>query len=230
MLSRLMTRKEQFVVGFLGASIAAGAGALYWTQSERARPDPIVIERTEPAPVEPLVEVPVNPATPAEPPQVVVSIQGAVIKPGVYTLDDGSRVTDLIRAAGGLLGADTKEINLAARLIDGTTLTVPEIADESAVDGAGADRPVNPATYTIAGQHSTGASAPQSGAATGGRINLNRATQVELETLPGIGPKLAQQIVQYREENPFKNIDALQDVPGIGPQRFEAIRDLITVE
>jgi competence protein ComEA len=230
MLSRLMTRREQLVVGFLALSIAAGAAALLWTQRSDEQPAAIEIQRPI-APPQPSAPAPTMPE--ASPPrlEVVVSVQGAVITPGVYRLDDGSRVADLIRAAGGLLGADTSDINLAARLIDGTTLTIPERVDESfAVLGEDVPVAANPAAYTISGQGSV-PSQMQPGAATGtGRIHLNRATQAELETLPGIGPKLAQQIIQYRESGPFKSVDALQDVPGIGPQRFEAIRDLITVE
>lgn len=230
MMSRLMTRREQFVLGFLGMSIAAGAAVLFWAQRDSTRPDPIKIDHPEPA--APLMLAPPTPEvqTPRKS-EVVVSIQGAVITPGVYTLDEGSRVMDLIKAAGGLFGADTADINLAAPLIDGTTLTVPERIDESELDAAASDKPVNPAAYTISGQGSATSLAPAAGGRSGsGRINVNRATQAELETLPGIGPKLAGQIIQYREGAPFESVDALMDVPGIGPQRLEAIRELITVE
>lgn len=228
-MSRLMTRREQFVVGFLGLSIAAGAGALFWTQREGAGPQPIVIEHApSPAPVN---IAPPTPLPEPEPAEVVVSVQGAVITPGVYRLPEGSRVTDLIKAAGGVLGADTADINLAAPLIDGTTLTVPERVDESDPDAASGKDSTNPAAYTISGQGSAAAfAAPKGEGPATGRINLNRATQAELETLPGIGPKLAEQIIQYRGSAPFKSVDALMDVPGIGPQRFEAVQDLVSVD
>lgn len=227
-----MTIREQLVVGFLGFSIVAGAAALFWTQRDNARPEPIVIEQAPAEAPLPAAPAPTPVVEPAPPEQVVVSVQGAVIKPGVYRLDEGSRVTDLIEAAGGVLGADTSNINLAALLIDGTTLTLPERFDESAADGVVVEEVVNPTAYTISGQGTAIASAstpPNTGSANG-RINLNRATQLELETLPGIGPKLAQQIIQYREGAPFTSAEALMDVPGIGPQKYEAVRDLITVE
>ncbi len=232
MLSRLMTVREQLVVGFLGFSIVAGAGALFWTQRGSTQPDPIIIEQAPVTSVVPVTPAPTPTIEPVAPKQVVVSVQGAVIKPGVYHLDEGSRVTDLIEAAGGVLGADTADINLAALLVDGTTLTLPERLDESNADAATAEPVVNPAAYTISGQGTLTANAakPQNSGSANGRINVNSATQVELETLPGIGPKLAQQIIQYREGAPFANGEALMDVPGIGPQKYEAVRDLITVE
>lgn len=227
MMSRLMTRREQWVVGFLGMSIAAGAAALFWTQREDVHPEPIVIER--PALPAPAAIAPQAP--PPEPVEVVVSVQGAVITPGVYRLPEGSRVTDLIKSAGGGLGADTTDINLAAPLVDGTTLTVPERVDESNPDAAAWEAPVNPAAYTISGQGSAVPLTPgKSSGPNSGRMSLNRATQAELETLPGIGPKLAEQIIQYRANAPFKSAEALMDVPGIGPQRFDAIRELVSVE
>jgi len=225
-----MTRREQFVVGFLGMSIVAGAAALYVTQRDNARPDTIVIERA--APAAPLSIAPeTSPAEPVAKAEVVVSVQGAVITPGVYRLDEGSRVMDLIKAAGGPLGADTQDINLAAVLIDGTTLTVPERVDATDIGAAEVAAPSNPAAYTISGQGTAVALGPApGGGASGARIDLNRATQAELETLPGIGPKLAQQIIQYREGGAFTSVEALMDVPGIGPQRLDAIRDLVRVE
>lgn len=234
MMSRLLTRREQFVIGFLGMSIAAGAAVLYWTQRDATRPESIVIERAgdvAPAALAPLTAPAVAEPKPSLKSQIVVSIQGAIITPGVYTLDEGSRVMDLIKAAGGLFGADTADINLAAPLIDGTTLTVPERIDESDLNALPSEEPVNPAAYTISGQGSAMAFASPAGSSSStARINVNRATQAELETLPGIGPKLAEQIIQYREGAPFRSVDALMDVPGIGPQRFEAIRESITVE
>lgn len=234
MMSRLMTRREQFVIGFLGMSIAAGAAVLYWTQRGDVRPESIVIERAgdvAPAALAPSAAPAIAEPKPSPKPEIVVSIQGAIITPGVYTLDEGSRVMDLIKAAGGLFGADTADINLAAPLIDGTTLTVPARVDESDLNALPSEEPVNPAAYTISGQGSAVAFAPPAGGVSStGRVNVNRATQAELETLPGIGPKLAEQIIQYREGAPFRSVDALMDVPGIGPQRFEAIRESITVE
>ncbi|HOQ88665.1 MAG TPA: ComEA family DNA-binding protein [Candidatus Hydrogenedentes bacterium] len=192
---------------------------------------------------------------------VAVAVRGGIIQEGLYRMPAGSRVADLIAKAGGTRsGADLSTINLAAPLVDGTTLTIP-LTPEAAQNYATANpasaawitNPVNPSYYLVLYQpdgmaHSpssapvektdsnasgtSGNSAAQTtyvGAKTDSRINLNTATQAELEQLPGIGPKLAQQIIAFREKQPFTRIEDLDAVPGFGPKRIEAIRDLVTV-
>ncbi len=224
-----MTRREQFILGFLGVAIVAGAGALFWSKRAASHPEPPVVQpqqATAPASVPAKSEPTIPP-----PPEIVVSIQGAVAMPGVYRLNEGSRIEDLISAAGGVRGADTSDINLAARLIDATTLSVPKRADPlgESVEGVTAPAAINPAAYTISGHGAAAVGAAASAGGTG-LININRATQSDLETLPGIGPKLAQQIIQHRTGTPFGDISEMMEVPGIGPQRFEAIRELITIQ
>jgi competence protein ComEA len=160
-------------------------------------------------------------------------------------------VDDLVEAAGGLADeADTDDINLAAPLIDGSTLTVPQRlpagveGDRMVIRKGTAARDVNPPGYTISGWQAGSAvqstatagpaqaskagarNAPQQGA---GLIDLNRATAEQLENLPGIGAKLAQQIIAYRQEHPFHSVDDLDNVPGIGPKKLGAIRPFVTV-
>lgn len=141
---------------------------------------------------------------------VVVHITGAVPRPGVYALPDGSRVQDAISAAGGFLAeAEKSQINLAALLIDGEKLDVPFL------EGASPVLPTPGATVI---------------AATTELININTASAVELESLPGIGPTTAQKIIEYREANgPFISIEDIVDVSGIGFGTYERIKDLITV-
>ncbi len=140
----------------------------------------------------------------------VVHVVGAVARPGVYVVAAGSRVADAIRLAGGTLGnAAIDGVNLARPVCDGEQIVVPT-QDES--DGEGA---------------AEGAS--RSSASAGGRLNLNRATAAELDALPGIGPSTAAKIVKDRELNgPFRAPEDLMRVSGIGPKKFEALKDLIT--
>lgn len=144
MLSRLITRREQFVVVFLAAAAIIGAVALYVSGTRDAaltdalvvdsrpetREDPVAGEGIyEGAEVDSLVE-PIRD-------EVTVSLVGAVGRPGVYTLDAGSRIQDLVGSAGGLLrSADTSDVNLAAKLIDGTTLIIPRkaVRDDAGID------------------------------------------------------------------------------------------------
>jgi len=142
---------------------------------------------------------------PPSPPPLVVQVSGAVVRPGVYSLPQGSRVQDAIDAAGGAsTGAGLGALNLAALLQDGERVDVPL---------PGAPPPAG------------GSTSPASGL-----ININTATQADLESLPEIGPTLAQRILEYRQAHgPFAAIEAIQDVEGIGQGVFEKIKALITV-
>ena len=141
---------------------------------------------------------------------VIMHITGAVPRPGVYALPEGSRVQDAIVAAGGFLAeAEKTEINLAALLIDGEKLDIPYLEGGSPV------LPTPDATVV---------------AATTELIDINTASQSELETLPGIGPTTAQKIIEYRQQNgAFVSTEELINVSGIGPGLYERVKDLITV-
>lgn len=143
---------------------------------------------------------------------IIVHISGAVPRPGVYALPDGARVQDIISAAGGFLAeADKELINLARVLEDGEKLEIPYAEGFSPV------LPTPVQSIIIPGDDED-------------LININTASSFELETLPGIGPAIAQRIIEYREANgPFLAIEDIVNVSGIGPGTYERIRDLITV-
>ena len=249
MLSRLMTRREQSVVVFVAGAAILGALVLYITNDRDAAPrDALVVDSAVPGGTTGAQDVSANDAahpngTAAEVErepfrdEVTISLVGAVIRPGVYTLDAGTRIQDLVRSAGGLLGsADTSDVNLAAKLIDGTTLIIPReaVMAESGdatllVRSKSADIGNIPA-YTIrgwkTGPSQRGTAAP---GASRGPIDLNRATQAELESLPGIGPKLAEEIIRYRTNARFTAVSDVMNVSGIGQKRYEAIASLVTV-
>ncbi|WP_233521443.1 ComEA family DNA-binding protein [Streptomyces triticagri] len=147
-------------------------------------------------------------ATPAG--RVVVDIGGKVRRPGVRRLPQGSRVEDALRAAGGVRkGADTTGLNRARVLIDGEQVIVGAPPD-AAASGASSGAQGTP------------------GAQPGGAISLNSATPEQLETLPGVGPVLAQHIVDYRTEHGgFRSVDELREVNGIGDKRFADLRDAV---
>jgi competence protein ComEA len=143
---------------------------------------------------------------------LVVHVVGAVRRPGLYRLRDGARVADAVARAGGAThGARLAGLNLAAPLVDGVQVLVPEAADTGAARASGAE----------AGSAGLGAAAP--------KPSLSSATLEELDELPGVGPVTAQRIVDYRTEHgPFRSVDDLDAVPGIGPTRIEQLRDLVT--
>lgn len=145
---------------------------------------------------------------------MLVNVVGAVPRPGLYELPEGSRVHDAVDAAGGLLAdADASSINLAAPLDDGELLAIPFLGGAETLSESGEggelviEEPTNPDL-----------------------IDINTATIEELDNLPGIGPTTAQKIIDYRSENgPFQQIEDLLNVSGIGPSTFEQLKDLITV-
>lgn len=141
---------------------------------------------------------------------VVVHVAGAVASPGVVRLAAGSRVADALTAAGGATAdADLTLLNLARVLVDGEQVLVsrPGEVPPTAVAPAGAS----------------------DAAGLGALVDLNTADVAALDTLPGIGPVLAQRIVEHRAERPFGSVDELADVRGIGPTALERLRDLVCV-
>ena len=156
-------------------------------------------------------------ATDTQREQVTVDVKGAVTKPGVYTLKASSRVTDAIKAAGGMTeDADTKSVNLAASL-----------SDEEVIYVASKDENVS-----VVGQSDSGAASDKGGKTSqkDGKINLNTATSEELQTISGIGAKRAEDIIAYRESHGgFQSVDDLKNVSGIGDKTLEKIRESIYV-
>ena len=154
--------------------------------------------------------------------KIMVHITGAVKNEGVVKLSENSRITDAIEAAGGLTDdADMSKINLAYVLEDGIKIKIPskndveEVLNEEATENEQLVQSI-PEGNTKSEK---------------GIVNINKATQTELETLPGIGPSIALKIINYREENgKFSSIEDLKNVNGIGDSKFENIKNYICVK
>jgi competence protein ComEA len=149
--------------------------------------------------------------------EIVVDVSGKVRQPGVHRLPAGSRVADALRAAGGVRpGTDTEGLNRARFLVDGEQVVV----GGPAVPGVGAGGAVGGGPVGSAG------SVPGAGPAA--PVSLNTATVDQLDTLPGVGPVLAQHIVDYRTQHGgFRSVDELREVNGIGERRFADLRNLV---
>jgi competence protein ComEA len=147
-------------------------------------------------------------------PGIVVDLRGEVVKPGVYELPAGSRLDDAIVAAGGLTAdADLTQLNLAARLQDGSVVTVSGTAALASTGTSEDGVPTDSA----------------SGSSPGALINLNTANAKELESLPGVGEVTAGRIIDYREVNgPYRSIDDLVHVQGISTRTISELRDFVT--
>ena len=149
-------------------------------------------------------------------PELIVQAAGAVVHPGVYHLSTGSRVADLVAAAGGLVPeADIDRVNLASPLADGARVYLPRqgesIPPGPVSDGGGGGPAAGPST-----------TAPP--------VDLNTATAEQLDTLPGVGPATAAAIIDYRQRHgPFRSIGDLAQVRGIGEAKLAQLRDLVRV-
>lgn len=156
--------------------------------------------------------------TNTEPVIIKVDVKGAVKSPGIFTAQAGDRVIDLISAAGSFTDkADKDKVNFAQIVEDQMVIYVPEIGEED--KGYLENMQVGSSGDAV------------SGGTSGGLVNLNTATQEDLETLTGIGPSKANAILEYRETvGKFKEVDELKKVTGIGDKTFERLRDSISVK
>ena len=198
---RLATLSRAELIALVAVVGVTVAGAGFWYV--RSLPAPVQVRS---GPSGALVAAPTASASPAT--VILVDVAGWVRRPGVYEFAEGARVIDAIDAAGGARpGAVLSSLNLAAPLVDGTQVLVPKESQSA------------PTTETGTGTSDTT-----------GLVNVNSATNAELETLPGIGEVIAQAIVDHRTENgPFTSVEQLVDVSGIGDATLEDIRELVTV-
>lgn len=176
-------------------------GGVLLIQWGQRRPVPILLTTVTPPPS--------TPQPTATPSPLRVYVSGAVQSPDVYTLPPASIAKDAVLAAGGPApDADLDRINLATELVDGQQVHVPHLGEEE------------PPVEWPSAQRSVGIG-----------ININTADAATLETLPGIGPALAQRIIDYREANgPFVRPEDVMNVSGVGPAIFAQIEDLISTE
>ena len=203
---RSLDRRELAGLLVVAAIIVGGAGLWY----VRSLPSSVAVQAsTDRDPPPGIAE-----ATPSPTPTtIVVDVAGWVKRPGVYEFRQGDRVIDAIRmAGGGKSGADLAAINLAAMLTDGQQIVVLKKGS----------------TGTAASGGGSGA-VPRSGGAEP-LVNLNTATLDQLESLPGIGPALGQRILDYRQEHgPFRSVEDLLNVSGIGEKRLGDLRSKVSV-
>jgi competence protein ComEA len=194
-------------VAAAGVAAVLVAGGAWWSLRPPDAPAPETLLPVVTAEAPAAATAP--PAVPPVASTIVVHVAGAVARPGVLHLPVGSRVIDAIDAAGGVsAGADTDRVNLAAPLADGGRIQVPRVGEAvtAPVDG-GAAPTVSP-----------------------GPLDINQASALELEELPGIGPATAAAIVAHRERHgPFASVEALGEVSGIGDAKLAQLRELVRV-
>ncbi|WP_089015972.1 ComEA family DNA-binding protein [Micromonospora inositola] len=202
------------VRALIAVALVVVLGAALWAWRSRPHAEPVRPASTLAAPVAPAPSLAGSPG--AANGQMVVAVAGKVRRPGLVRLPAGARVADAVDAAGGALpGVDVALLNPARKLTDGELVLV------------GVAAPPGPAGQPAAG----GAAGPAAaGAAPGGPVNLNTATLAQLDALPGVGPVLAQRILDHREQHGgYRSVADLRQVEGIGDARYEQLKDLVTV-
>jgi competence protein ComEA len=205
--------KENKLVLFIGLILLIAMGAYYFIHVEGNGEGTQVsnewIEEEQPMDsIEPeSLEMEANPQKEAN---LIVDVKGAIKSPGVYEVQPGDRVIDVIEQAGGLHeNADSNNINFAMKLVDEMVLYIPIVGEENRIV------PVN-----------GGVQDPDDG-----KVNLNKASEAELQTLTGVGPAKAIAIIEYRDQNGgFKKIEELMEISGIGEKTFEKLKDQIIVQ
>ncbi|NLE97689.1 MAG: helix-hairpin-helix domain-containing protein [Propionibacterium sp.] len=203
------TRTHLIAIGVVLLVVAVALGITWTRASAEVIPTVPVVESEAP-----VVEEPVAPPESEVPISIRVHVLGSVAAPGVVMLDGGAIVADAIAAAGGLSAdAVPGDLNLASAVTDGMQIKVGSAQVDSHVEGA-----------------------PPPGPAGGGgggdavKINLNTASAVQLEELPGVGPVMAAAIVAWRDQHgTFTSVSELQEISGIGPKTFQKLEPLVTV-
>ena len=159
--------------------------------------------------------------------KIKVYITGEVLLPGVYELEEGSRIEDAITVAGGISqNASLKDVNLAYVLEDAMKIYIPNKSEETEQKQIVTTDDASIQSYASITSSTSTISSPSSSS----KVNINKASITDLETINGIGPGLAQKIITYREEHgKFSSIDDIKNVSGIGDKKFEKIKDSISV-
>lgn len=211
-----LSKREKVLIGIIGLLVIAVCGTFYISKIHYGE---TIVTNSNSKDIKEEVDLSIEENKKVESPNMAVYIIGAVKNPGVYKISDGIRVSDLIILAGGALtDADLNRLNLAKKLTDEDKVYIPKIGEKIEEIQMGS---VNNSDITMISNNQSASS----------KININTATSSQLDTLPGIGPVYAQNIIDYRNANGgFKGIEDIKNVSGIGDKRFDSIKDMITID
>lgn len=212
-----LSKKQKIIFITIGTLMIVFIGYYIIQKQENYSYNEIEIETTENS-----IEGSVNEEK-IENTNIIVHITGEIINDGIIEIEEGSRIADVIEEAGGITEeADLSKVNLAYQVSDGQKIYIPNINEkENEIQNSIEEYITNEAGDNIIIEGKEISSE---------KVNINTATQTELETLNGIGPSTALKIINYRNENgKFETIEDLKNVPGIGEQKFENIKEGICV-
>ena len=214
--------KKKIIIGAFIALVLGISGYLYFdyiNNSEVSSVEPQISEKSE---VQNSLVENTEDKDEKEENIIIVHISGCVLNPGIVKIKEGARLYEVIESAGGnTQDADLDKINLAIQISDGQKIHIPKIGEVENYQSVSSD-------YITGGTEHTDFGANLEGDMK--KVNINTATQSELETLPGVGPATAQKIIDYRTKNgKFEIIDDIQNVSGIGDVKYDDIRDHICI-
>ncbi|MEH7494278.1 helix-hairpin-helix domain-containing protein [Neobacillus niacini] len=200
---------------YLIIAVIIAFAALYYFLEERKSSSEINVEEIVPTAIieeEEVIQPTQNQTKVAE--SFIVDVKGQVKMPGVYSSSPEERVIDVVQRAGGLTeNADESKVNFAEHVQDAMVIYIPAKGEEGNIPQGLTSNPSD------------------TGGTKQGKINLNKADENELQNLPGIGPSKAAAIMEYRETNgPFKSVEDLKNISGIGDKTFDKLKDLISVQ
>ena len=216
-----ISKKQKIILIFLG--IVAVIGITYYSYTNEKNME--ISQENELEVENETNETNVDEANSEKIVTIKVHVSGAVKNEGVYELEEDARIADAIEKAGGVSDiANMKNVNLASKLEDGMKIYIPKQGEDVLENDL--EENINNQETTLGGSGTNSNVGNEKG-----KININKATKEELDTLPGIGESTAQKIIQYREEHgSFKNIEELKEVKGIGDAKYEEIKDLVDIK
>ncbi len=213
----ILNKKQKIILIIIVICILLFIGGYIMSKANKAGYTELEIENNE-SNID-IIENETNNIEELEDKEIIIHVTGAVKKQGIVKVKQDSRISDVIDKAGGISNkADLSKINLAYIVQDGQKVYVPSVDDKEDVNTVIEEAGTNVIKDGIDSSNK------------GSKININKASQTELETLNGIGPSTALKIINYRNSNGnFKTIDDIKDVPGIGESKFENIKNEICV-
>ena len=216
-----ISKKQKIILIFLG--IVAVIGITYYSYTNEKNME--ISQENELEVENETNETNVDEANSEKIVTIKVHVSGAVKNEGVYELEEDARIADAIEKAGGVTDiANMKNVNLASKLEDGMKIYIPKQGEDVLENDL--EENINNKETTLGGSGTNSNVENEKE-----KININKATKEELDTLPGIGESTAQKIIQYREEHgSFKNIEELKEVKGIGDAKYEEIKDLVDIK
>lgn len=210
----ILNKKQKIIITIIGILMVLFIGFYIISKTNSKEYDYLEIEENEIMDNDIVNEQNLN----GEDNKIIIHVTGSIKNEGIVEAKDGARISEIIDLAGGATEeADLSKINLAYAVKDGQKIYVPSVNDNNNIENISEDAGENVVDNNMD--------------KTEEKVNINKASQTELETLSGIGPSTALKIINYREENgDFEKIEDIKNVPGIGEAKYESLKESICIK